>query len=44
MGRIGIIGAADPTRDYSPGLGEELGRRLRRYTKDNGFIFHVGPF
>ena len=40
--KVGIIGAAAPTKGYSPSLGIELGRRLRTYLKDKGFVFTGG--
>lgn len=40
--KIGVIGAATPTEGYASYLGEELGRRLRRYIGEKGFIFTGG--
>ncbi|MCP4652019.1 MAG: HAD-IIB family hydrolase [Candidatus Omnitrophica bacterium] len=40
--RIGVIGAVSPSSDYSPTIGEELGRCLADYVKDKGYVFTGG--
>jgi len=40
--RIGIIGATRPTDEYSSELGQRLGKRLRKYIGERGFIFTGG--
>jgi len=40
--KIGIIGAAAPTKGYLPQIGVELGRKLRVYLGDKGFVFTGG--
>ncbi|MDD5513070.1 MAG: hypothetical protein PHD09_04830, partial [Candidatus Omnitrophica bacterium] len=40
--KVGIIGAAAPTKEYSSNSGVELGRKLSNYLGDNGFVFTGG--
>jgi HAD superfamily hydrolase (TIGR01484 family) len=40
--KIGIIGAASPTKGYDPKTGIELGKKLRAYVGDKGFVFTGG--
>lgn len=40
--KIGVIGAALPTREYRPVIGIDLGRNLRKYVEESGFIFTGG--
>ncbi len=40
--RIGVIGATIPARGYSQKIGMELGRRLRRFVGEGGFVFTGG--
>jgi len=40
--KIGVIGATAPTKDYSPELGQELGRKLVKYISGKGFVFTGG--
>jgi len=40
--RIGVIGAASPTKEYTAEFGEELGRQLQSYAGNSGFVFTGG--
>lgn len=40
--KIGVLGAALPTKGYLPIAGIELGRKLREYVQGRGFIFTGG--